>query len=230
MSYLVVDIETVPDLSVYRKPEIKEGEKEPFPPAPAHQVVCIGLLFLDEMLLPRKLGVVYQGGERQILTTWNDFMRTKKPVLITWNGRGFDLPVLMARSLGRGVDFSWYFDNNYRYRYSEDWNVDLCDQMGDYGAARGLKLDHYARLCGLPGKGDVDGGNVEQMMKEGREEDVAAYCLTDVLQTGWLFARWRFLRGKLSREMYEEAIKKMAEVAIEVGEKRPALGKFMEKV
>jgi hypothetical protein len=100
----------------------------------------------------------------------------------------------------------WYFDDkDYRYRYSEDGHLDLCDAMGDYGATRFLKLDSIAKLIGLPGKSEMDGSKVAGMFAEGRIDEIGTYCLTDVIQTAFVFLRWRFLKGRLPFPNYREA-------------------------
>ncbi len=74
-----------------------------------------------------------------------DFMTKWKPQVVTWNGRGFDLPVLALRGLRFGLDFGWYYrGEGYRYRFSEEGHLDLCDVLSDHGAAQ----DDVARRRG----------------------------------------------------------------------------------
>ena len=75
------------------------------------------------------------------------FVGRAKPVLVTFNGRAFDLPVIALRSLSHGVPLSWYYqERGVRYRYSEEGHMDLCDWLADHGATRSGSLDAVARL------------------------------------------------------------------------------------
>jgi hypothetical protein len=145
-------------------------------------------------------------------------MSKEKPVIVTWYGRGFDMPVLTLRGLRAGIAMPWYFENNYRYRYSEDYHVDLCDVMADYGAIRGnMKMDSIAKLIGLPGKHEdehgesMDGSKVKGMFEVGRIDDIANYCLSDCLQTAFIFQRWRFLKGRASMDTYSAGVLSLLE-------------------
>ena len=71
-----------------------------------------------------------------MMSDFADFMGKWKPHLVTWNGRGFDLPVLALRALRYGLPFGWYYrGDGYRYRYSEEGHLDLCDVL--LGSRRG---------------------------------------------------------------------------------------------
>ena len=73
--------------------------------------------------------------------------------MVTWNGRGFDLPVLALRAFRFGLDFRWYYrGEGYRYRFSEEGHLDLCDVISDHGAAKMTSLDGAARPSGCPGR------------------------------------------------------------------------------
>ena len=135
-----------------------------------------------------------------MLGDFAEFMASRQPHLVTWNGRGFDLPVLTLRSLRHGLSWPWYYqERDYRYRYSEQGHLDLCDFLSDHGAARMTSLDGAARLIGLPGKDGVDGSQVEGLFHAGQIEALRRYCLHDVTQTAFLFLRYRLLVGQLDR-------------------------------
>src|SRR5881394_842956 len=141
-----------------------------------------------------------------MLRDFADFMAARRPHLVTWNGRGFDLPVLALRSLRQGLSWPWYYgERDYRYRYSEEGHLDLCDALADHGAARMTSLDGAARLIGLPGKDGVDGSQVEGMFHAGQIDALKHYCIADVAQTAFLFLRYRLLIGQLDRETYTRA-------------------------
>jgi predicted PolB exonuclease-like 3'-5' exonuclease len=205
--YLVLDIETVPDRQLYTHPEAKAGEERPFPPLWAHRPIVIGVLWLDEEYRWKRLGVVGEGkDEREMLSDFAAFVERERPHLVTYNGRGFDLPVIALRCLRHGVPLRFYYrDRDYRYRYSEDGHLDLADFLTDHGAARAMGLDAVARLIGLPGKVGVDGSQVEGLYNAGRLESIRDYCLTDVAQTALLFLRFRLLQGELEAPQYRTA-------------------------
>lgn len=218
--YLILDIETIPDVERWRPPETgvttdTPAPRVPFPPSWAHRVIVIGCLWLDHSYRLKRLGVVGEPGggegtpdqrERMLLEDFSRFVGRARPVLVTYNGRSFDLPVIALRSLCHGVSLGWYYrEKNVRYRYSEEGHLDLCDWLADHGATRSGSLDAIARLIGLPGKVGVDGSQVEGLYKAGELGAIQRYCLADVTQTALLFLRFRLLQGMLRPEAYQEA-------------------------
>jgi predicted PolB exonuclease-like 3'-5' exonuclease len=206
-TYLVLDIETVPDEDVYTPPEPLPGSERPFPPLYACKPVVIGVMWLDETLACKRMGTIGEGkDEAGMLADFAEFMTKWKPHIVTWNGRGFDLPVLLLRALRHGVAFPWYYrERDYRYRYSEEGHLDLGDFLSDHGAARMTSLHGAARLCGLPGKDGLDGSQVEGLYNAGQIEALRQYCLSDVAQTAFVFLRYRLLVGTLDLESYRKA-------------------------
>lgn len=204
-SFLVLDIETVPD------PELVwDAAVDGFPPPPFHQVVALGVLWLDSDYQLLKLGAF--GGEEdappnesQVLEEFADFVGDRHPTLVTFNGRRFDLPVLANRMLKHGVPFPAYYAGrsggpDYRYRYNDEGHLDLADVMTDFGASRMPRLDALAQLVGMPGKMGVDGSKVQSMHEQGKHAEIRDYCLHDVVQTTFVFLRSELLRGRLSRD------------------------------
>ena len=175
----------------------------------------IGCLWLDHGYRLKRLGVVGDptGGdgtpdqrERNLLEDFSRFVGRARPVLVTYNGRSFDLPVIALRSLCHGVSLGWYYrERNVRYRYSDEGHLDLCDWLTDHGATRSGSLDAVARLIGLPGKIGVDGSQVEGLYQAGRLDAIQRYCLSDVTQTALLFLRFRLLQGMLGDDQYRAA-------------------------
>jgi predicted PolB exonuclease-like 3'-5' exonuclease len=218
--YLVVDIETIPDVSRWVRPELPHGVESPFPPTWAHRIVVIGCLWLDADYRLRRIGVIGQDREpagaagvdddeveAQLLEDFSRFVGRQHTTLLTYNGRSFDLPVIALRSLCHGVPLAWYYqERGVRYRYSEEGHIDLCDWLADHGATRSGSLDAIARLCGLPGKVGVDGSQVEGLYRAGQLGAIQSYCLADVTQTAFVFLRFRLLQGALTPEAYRAAI------------------------
>jgi len=206
-TYLVLDIETIPDRELWTPPESAAGVERPFPPLYACRPVVIGVMWIGADLGVKKIGTVGEGkDEGPMLGDFADFMGKWRPQVVTWNGRGFDLPVLALRALRFGLDFRWYYrGEGYRYRFTEEGHLDLADVISDHGAARMTSLDGAARTIGLPGKGDVDGSQVEGLFNAGQMDALRRYCLADVTQTAFLFLRYRLVSGDLDRDGYRHA-------------------------
>jgi predicted PolB exonuclease-like 3'-5' exonuclease len=212
--YLILDLETVPDSERWIRPETPHGESA-FPPTWAHRIIVIGYLWLDHNYRFKQLGVAGAGTtgagaaldarEQGLLAEFSQLVDRARPVLVTYNGRSFDLPVMVMRALCHAVPLPWYYrDRDRRYRYSEDGHLDLCDWLADHGASRAGKLDAIARLIGLPGKVGVDGSQVDGLYQAGQMAAIERYCLADVAQTALLFLRFRLLQGQLAPEAYRE--------------------------
>jgi predicted PolB exonuclease-like 3'-5' exonuclease len=216
--YLILDIETIPDVERWNRPETAQGEPV-FPPTWAHRIITVGCLWLDHGYQLKRFGVIGENAsepataagrslderERHLLEEFSRFVGRSRPVLVTYNGRSFDLPVIVMRALCHGVPLPWYYrDREVRYRYSEDGHLDLCDWLADHGATRAGKLDALVRLIGLPGKVGVDGSQVEGLYQAGQLAAIERYCLADVAQTALLFLRFRLLQGQLAPEVYRE--------------------------
>jgi predicted PolB exonuclease-like 3'-5' exonuclease len=203
--FLVLDIETVPDRSLWQPAQATEPA--PFPPLYAHRPIVLGVLWLDENYRLKRLGVVGEGkDEAGMLADFAAFVDRERPHLVTYNGRGFDLPVIALRCLRHGIPLRFYYqDRDYRYRYSEEGHLDLCDFLAEHGAARSMGLDAMARLIGLPGKVGVDGSQVEGLYNAGQLEAIKDYCLSDVAQTTFLLLRFRLLEGLLAADAYRAA-------------------------
>jgi 3'-5' exonuclease len=199
-THLVLDIETIPDPEL---PRLDDSDR--VPPPPYNQIVTLGCMLLEDYV-PRRLGIVGEHkSECEILTDFAQWLDAKKPTVVTWNGRGFDMPVITSRALKHGVAMPWWFsDRNTRYRYSPEGHLDLMDFLTDFGAAKGARLDVYSKLVGFPGKVGVDGSQVAPMVHAGKLDEVNTYCLCDVAQTAAIFLRVGLLRGTYDRARYQE--------------------------
>ena len=223
--HVVLDIEAIPDPEFDKEwakfradeEEAKADSTRPpmMPAAPLWKIVVIACLLMEDHV-PQRLGVLGDGkteeGMLRALADWvdppnkgsNPWNRGRPSLnFVTWNGRGFDMPCIMARSFLYGIPCGWWYRNkDARYRYSTDWHEDVMDYLSDYGSTKSSKMDIYARLAGFPGKFGVDGSKVEQMIKDGRLKEVKQYCLTDVVQTAAIFLRKELIRGELSIDDY----------------------------
>jgi predicted PolB exonuclease-like 3'-5' exonuclease len=206
-SFLILDIETIVD------PELAAPNADPdrLPGPPHHRVVALGALWLDRDYEIRRLGLLGDGrGEAEILGEFAMLMRKRRPWLVTFNGRGFDLPVIAMRCLRHGIPLrSYYRDPEVRRRYTADGHLDLMDYLADFGATRASRLDTVAKLCGMPGKVGMDGRDVAPLVEAGRLSEVENYCLCDVVQTAAVFLRVQLLRGELRRQAYLDSMQKL---------------------
>ena len=149
--YLVLDIETVPDPELYTPPDQPSGTEKAFPPLYAHRPIVLGVLWLDELFAFKRIGVIGEhDDEPGMLSDFSTFVEQWRPHIVTFNGRSFDLPVIMLRCLRHGVPLHFFFnDKDYRYRYTDAGHIDLYDFLSEHGAARvgALDRDSYRRVA-----------------------------------------------------------------------------------
>jgi predicted PolB exonuclease-like 3'-5' exonuclease len=136
------------------------------------------------------------------------------PQIVSWNGRNFDLPVLVARGLINAVAAACFWDTgqdnkdakwaNYINRF-HDRHLDLMDVLSLYGA-RGSPLDELARLSGFPGKLGVGGASVWESYRRGAIAAIRDYCETDCANTYLLYLRFQLMRCALTREQYDQEL------------------------
>jgi predicted PolB exonuclease-like 3'-5' exonuclease len=210
-SFLVLDIETVLDPEL---PIVTTGEVERLPAPPHHKIVVIGALLFDVGYEPMRIGVMSEfKDEAGMLVDFARLLEERRPCLVTFNGRGFDLPVIATRCLRYGVPLRHYYrTREVRYRFSPEGHLDLMDYVADFGAAKPSRLDVIAKLCGMPGKVGVDGKDVGPLVHAGRLQEVRNYCLCDVAQTAGVFLRVQLLRGELEREGYIASMRKLIDL------------------
>lgn len=146
-------------------------------------------------------------GEAQMT---REFWRRVDPFggqLVSFNGRGFDLPVMELQALRHGCEAPRYFNekNGLRSRWGGR-HYDLYEFFTNSGAAR-LRggFDLVCKLAGLPGKGEVSGSDVQQLWDAGRYDEVHRYCRSDVIQTYRLLLRVERMRGNLTAEAMRRA-------------------------
>ena len=124
--------------------------------------------------------------------------------LVTFNGRGFDLPVLELHALRHGISVPSHLRQ--RARRGDDHHLDLQDFLTNRGEFRirgGLNL--LLKSIGLPGKTDIDGAQVQELYEAGRLDEIHRYCRSDVIQTYFLFIRVELMRGRMDQARYQAA-------------------------
>jgi 3'-5' exonuclease len=244
MNCLVFDIETVPDVALGRRLHGLEGlddaavAKAMF----ARQRAASGHEFLPH-LQQRVIAIACALRSRDQLTLWSlgtpdsdetellqrffDGIERYSPELISWNGAGFDLPVLHYRALRAGVQAPRYWEtgdedgtfryNNYLSRYH--WrHLDLMDVLSGFQARARASLSDVAALLGFPGKLGFSGERVWDAYLAGERVAVRRYCETDVLNTYLVYLRFQFMRGRMDRPAHEAELERVRALLRESGE------------
>ncbi|MCV6637649.1 ribonuclease H-like domain-containing protein [Candidatus Albibeggiatoa sp. nov. NOAA] len=128
--------------------------------------------------------------------------------LVSWNGGGFDLPVLHYRALKYGINASHYWKVNYAYRYGSH-HIDLMDKLANYQPSAFASLDEIASMLGFPGKMGMSGSKVWDTYLDGGIQEIRDYCETDVLNTFLVYLQFEMMRGHLTPEVYEQECNKV---------------------
>ena len=134
--------------------------------------------------------------EAELLTAFWDVAKHYDEI-VTFNGRGFDVPFLYLRSAQLNVPITK--KNWLGYRYAVEPHCDLAEQLTFYGvsgrdgAARRFNLDFYCKAFGIesPKSHGVTGMDVNTLMAAGKFRDIAEYCLRDVRATVELYKIWK---------------------------------------
>ena len=235
MNILVFDIETVPDVEFGRRLYNLQGLDDAavakamfaqqrastggeFLPHLQQRVVAIScVLRAREQLTVWSLGDL-NSSEPELLTRFFDGIEKYLPELVSWNGGGFDLPVLHYRSLKAGVQAPRYWEvgdedtafryNNYLSRYH--WrHLDLMDVLSGFQPRARAKLADMAALLGFPGKLGFSGDQVWDAYLAGQLLAVRRYCETDALNTYLIYLRFQFLRARLDRTALEAELERL---------------------
>ncbi len=235
---LALDIETVPD----RRLIPADWPDDKFPKLPWHKVVAISFVEAEiERSGERERYAVTacrSGGdesydEERLLRSFWKYFEARRPRVVTWNGRGFDLPVLRMRAMMLGISTAvWSRSGDrwqgYNHRYSPGWHTDVMDQFSDYGAAPRMGLEDAAIALGFPGKIGGSGSGVAEMMAQGRLADVRAYCEADALLTFGVYAHWCHASGLAGEEDHAATLDGLARYLEEGRAQRPHLGAFLD--
>jgi len=228
---LAFDIETVPDCAGIRRlyelpadlPDAEVAEVafqkrrtqtgSDFLPPQLHRVVVISCVLREgEGIKVFSLGEP-EAGEKEAIQRFYDGIEKLVPQLVSWNGGGFDLPVLNYRGLIHGVaaakfwdqgeddkDFRW---NSYLGRYHAR-HLDLMDVLAMYQPRNNAALDDVAQLAGFPGKIGVGGAKVWESYLRGEIKAIRDYCEADSANTYLLYLRFQQLRGALTAAQVEK--------------------------
>ncbi|MEE2983125.1 MAG: 3'-5' exonuclease [Pseudomonadota bacterium] len=225
MNVFVFDIETVPDVEnarrlwgleeldddgvaavMYSKRQQETGGATDFIRHHLHRIVAIAAAFReDDRLKLWSLGEE-DSSEEELVRRFFEGVERYSPTLVSWNGSGFDLPVLHYRAMLHGIAAPRYWDtgeedrsfryNNYLGRFH--WrHIDLMDVLAGYQARAFAPLDQMASILGFPGKMGMTGADVWDYYRAGKIKAIRAYCETDVLNTYLVFLKFQHMRGHL---------------------------------
>lgn len=145
--------------------------------------------------------------EAEIVAPFCRLLGTKpNPVLVGFNTSGFDVPLLRYRAMALGLTARELHrpanSRDYFHRYRDD-HIDLCVKLSGYGATAKPSLAELCAICDIPAKIEgMDGSRVESMALEGRWDEIAAYCESDVVALYFLFLRYQLMVGELSEAAY----------------------------
>lgn len=244
MRYLVFDIETVPDVALGRRlfplgelsdeeaakamtfRHLQESGSE-FLPLYQHRIVAISVaLRSGDGLKVWSLGDT-NSDEAELVRRFFDGLDQYSPELVSWNGGGFDLPVLHYRALLHGIAAPRYWEtgeedrsfryNNYLSRFH--WrHIDVMDVLSGFNPRARAKLDTIAVMLGFPGKMGLQGDQVWGYYLDGQLEKIRDYCETDVLNTYLVFLRFQHMRGILDQRQLEGELDRVRNLLAEAPE------------
>ncbi len=230
---LVFDIETVPDTAGLRKlhqidasvsdeqvaamafQRRRQSSGSDFLQLHLHRVIAISCALRErDSFRVWSLGEP-NDNEGALIQRFYDGIEKYTPQIVSWNGGGFDLPVLHYRGMLHGVRAPRYWDqgeddrefryNNYIGRYHAR-HLDLMDVLAMYQPRAGAPLDEVARLLGFPGKFGLEGSQVWPAWQTGAIAQIRSYCETDVVNTYLVYLRFQLMRGALPQDRYRDEI------------------------
>ncbi|HLA96760.1 MAG TPA: hypothetical protein VK612_13645 [Pyrinomonadaceae bacterium] len=145
--------------------------------------------------------------EAEIIGQFLHYVGVRKPQLVGFNSMESDLQVLIQRGMVNEVraeafnkrpDKPWE-GLDYFHKYGEA-HLDLIKLLSN-GAMKPT-LNDLARLCGFPGKIDVDGAQVVDLWLAGDLRAIVEYNQIDTLNTYLIWQRTVNFAGKISEEEY----------------------------
>ncbi len=252
MNIFVFDIETIPDVETGRLLNEFEGLSDEdvvtamehvryqqtgntFQPLYLQKVVAISAVFRHgDKLTVWSLGDE-QADEKEIIQRFFDGIDRFTPTIVSWNGSGFDLPVLHYRAMKHNIAAPKYWDtgemdsqfkwNNYISRYHSR-HLDLMDVIASYNPRANAPLDKIASMLGYPGKMGMSGAKVWETYHQGNLKAIRDYCETDVLNTYLVYLRFEVMRGNLSQQDLEAEEQKLRDYLKH--ENQPHFNEFLE--
>ena len=237
---LAFDIETVPDVNgirllydlpaslpddevvLFAQQKRRAQNGSDFMQHHLHQVVAISccMRWGQDKIHVGTIGEI-NDSEEEMIAKFFDLIESHTPQLVSWNGGGFDLPVLHYRALIHGIAAARYWDmgegdfgdsrdfkwNNYISRY-HNRHCDLMDLLALYQPRANVPLTICETLR-LSWQTGMDGSKVWEAFHAGRLKDIRDYCETDAANTYLMFLRFRLMNGALDADEYEVEVKRL---------------------
>jgi len=223
--FFVFDTETIPDIELIRS--VVEGDadteealielasdqlaknKNGFLPPMYHRIICWVGLWVDESCNPKALhrwtGVDEAEGIRQLMLVLKEY---KDFGMVHHNGKGFDLPLLTYRSMKYHIQMVSRLNHyDIKYRYSKH-NIDLVDELSNFGASSWPKLKQLGQLIGIPFKQTAEGDRVIDMFRANQLKQIEQYCTEDVLSTYIVWLNYRHTTGEVKTEHYQPLLER----------------------
>ncbi len=232
MNVFVFDIETVPDTQggagIYGLEGLSDGDiaqamfalhrqhsGREFLPLHLHKVVSISVVFRNQQHFKVwSLGDL-ESTEKDLIERFYKGIEKYCPTLVSWNGSGFDLPVLHYRAMLHAISAPAYWEtgeenqsfrwNNYISRYHMR-HTDLMDLLALYQPKAYVRLDQMATLLGYPGKMGMSGAKVWDYYQQGQLQEIRNYCETDVLNTYLVYLHFQLMRGHLNTKNFQQEL------------------------
>ncbi len=166
---------------------------------------------------------------------WHGWRHYNRPTFVTFNGRGYDIPLMELSAYRYGLSLPDWFNlearsyEQARNRYNSRSHLDLMDLISNFGATRvegGLNV--LANIIGKPGKTGIDGSQVQDVYDAGGVQQINDYCICDVLDTYFVFLRTRVLIGKLSLEREQQLVQQTKEFLEQNQKERAAFAHYLE--
>lgn len=238
MRFAVLDIETRIDKRLLRDalyPGLEIAEEEAYKrlseelgggffPTSLHIPISIAVGNVDEDHVLEAVESLAGASEGELVREFWRRAEHFSGCIVTFNGRGFDLPVLELHALRHGIAAQSHFAQ--RSGRVDDRHLDLQDFLtnrGDFRIRGGLDL--LLKSIGLPGKTGIDGSRVQELYEAGRLDEIHRYCRSDVIQTYFLFLRVELMRGHIDQAQYRRAWEASARFLAEIGA-RPEAGRL----
>ena len=240
MNILVFDVETIPDIDSGKKIfnledlsdknaaelmfshryQTSNGRTE-FLQHYLHKIVTRSVVLkTDDKLSVWSLGD-RNSTETELLERFFEGIERYTPVIVSWNGSGFDLPVIHYRSLIHGVVAQRYWENgdddqsfrwnNYLSRFHSR-HTDLMDVLSGYITTARAPLNEIATILGFPGKMGMSGEKVWDCYLDGDIESIRNYCETDALNTYLIYLKYQLMRGRLTNDLYITECQKVCDM------------------
>lgn len=256
VKYLIFDIETVGDGDLIRRVRFPDEDLTPRESVERYRRQLLEETGRDVLpatfVLPISVAIAKVASDFRLLELtvldspqyrpaeitrrfWQGWTHYNRPTLVSFNGRGYDIPVLELAAFRFGLSVPQWFNvesrsfEQSRNRYNHDAHLDLQELLTNFGAFRmsgGLNL--LANLIHKPGKSGIDGSQVQDLYYNGQADEINDYCRCDVLDTYFVFLRTRVLTGRLALTEETQLVENARQMLTEQSENSEAFRRYLE--